>query len=52
MNVVYIPRFQRAKNTFYITFIIHNLLLKRYGCYVKRHSLGDKVHFNRIEVIT
>ena len=31
---------------------VHNLLLKRYGCYVKRNSLGDKEHFNRIEVIT
>jgi len=31
---------------------VHNLLLKRYGCYVKCHSLGDKEHFNRIEVIT
>jgi len=31
---------------------VHNLLLKRYGCYVKRHSLGDKEHFNRIGDIT
>jgi hypothetical protein len=30
---------------------VHNLLLKSYDCYVKRHSLGDKEHFNRVEVI-